>query len=133
MAGAMTFGATVKSPFDGFGIIYKDGWHSIYWESKFNKSLASINLNRIEPHQAENLHAYSRSVNNICYFILGMSVGRADNRAYIFLAEDILKYYPDHSIHAKELDQLPYNEIHKGIFKFENVICKSDIEKIKIY
>jgi penicillin-binding protein-related factor A (putative recombinase) len=133
MAGAMSYGATVKSPFDGFGIIYKDGWHSIYWESKFNKSLASINFNRIEPHQAENLKAYGLSSNNICYFILGMTVGRADNRAYVFLAKDVLKYYPDHSIHAKELEQLPYNEIHKNIFEFKNIITESDLNKIKIY
>ena len=52
--------ATTKSPFDGFGTLAKDNKaYNVYFESKFNKSLSAINLNRIEPHQMESLLANS--------------------------------------------------------------------------
>ena len=78
--------ATIKSPFDGFGILAKDGQvYNVYFESKFNKTLSAINLNRIEPHQMESLLATSITPSSKSLFCLGLNgEKRGDNRAYIF-------------------------------------------------
>ena len=54
-----------------------------------------------------------------------------DNRAYIFDVSAVSElYYEGFSIHKKFLEQLPYNEIHKGIFSFDNIITRSELYKI---
>lgn|SRR5574344_420871 len=133
MAGSLSGGFTIQSPFDGFGILHTDKKnYNVYWESKFNKEMKSINLNRIEDHQAANLTAYNVTDSSLCLFILGVSVSRGDNRAYIFYWNAIKKYFPNYSIHAKELEKLPYNEIHKDVFKFTNIINEEDLNMITL-
>lgn len=125
--------ATIKSPFDGFGILAKNGQvYNVYFESKFNKSLSAINLNRIEPHQMESLLATSITPSSLSLFCLGLNgEKRGDNRAYIFDVSAVSElYYEGFSIHKKFLEQLPYNEIHKGIFSFDNIITRSELYKI---
>lgn len=122
--------ATVKSPFDGFGILAKDGnLYNVYFESKFNKTISAINLNRIEPHQMESLVATNVTLSSKSLFCLGVNgEKRGDNRAYIFDVEAVKElYYEGFSIHKKFLEQLPYNEIHKGLFSFDNIIDKNTL------
>ena len=125
--------ATIKSPFDGFGILAKDGQvFNVYFESKFNKSLSAINLNRIEPHQMESLLATSVTPSSKSLFCLGLNgEKRGDNRAYIFDVSAVSElYYEGFSIHKKFLEQLPYNEIHKGLFSFDHIITKDELYKV---
>lgn len=125
--------ATIKSPFDGFGILAKDGQvFNVYFESKFNKALSAINLNRLEPHQMESLLATSITPSSLSVFCLGLNgEKRGDNRAYIFDVSAIKElYYDGYSIHKKFLEQLPYNEIHKGIFAFDHIIQKDELYKV---
>jgi penicillin-binding protein-related factor A (putative recombinase) len=112
--------ATAKQPFDLFGAI-KDA--PAYVEVKFNKTTSSFNLNRIEPHQADWLDKFSRVNGAICLVILGVHVKRGDLRSYVFNWKSLAtKYREKHSYWWKDLEKLPYNEVKKGVFTFENVI-----------
>ena len=68
----------------------------------------------------------------ISYVILGVNAGRGDQRMYIFEWNDFMGelYKNRFSIHKDKLEKLPYNEVHKGLFNFEKIITRSDLEKI---
>jgi len=129
-SGAGFAGKTIKSPFDGFGIIkIEDDLKNLYWESKFNNKLEAINLKRIEPHQYEYLTSFNVTSSSFSAFILGMHVARGDLRAYIFDWKCIKPLYEkQYSIKAKQLLDFPYNSVSKGIFTFDNII--TSVEEI---
>lgn len=105
---------------------------ALYIEAKYNKDLAAFNLNRIEDHQAKYLNDFGKITNAITFIILGVHAGHGDTRAYIFDWNSIKPLYEKgFSFHAKELGLLPYNEVHKSLFDFENIITKKEI--IEIY
>jgi penicillin-binding protein-related factor A (putative recombinase) len=115
--------ATQKNPFDIFGIICNPEPKSVYIESKHFKEFKAFNLKKIEPHQAYWLTKFSLPKDSEVYVILSVQVKRADLRVYIFDWRYLQPMYEaGYSFFAKELDKLPYNEVHKGIFEFKNII-----------
>ena len=80
----------------------------------------------------ESLLATSVTPSSKSLFCLGLNgEKRGDNRAYIFDVSAVSElYYEGFSIHKKFLEQLPYNEIHKGIFSFDYIITKEELYKI---
>lgn len=126
------FAKTIKRCFDIMGAHhFNNELCPTYIEVKFNKILSSFNLNRIEDHQAYYLSRFNDIKNAKCFLILGVYVGRGDLRAYVFNWEDLQPYYEaKKSIIAKMLKALPYNEVHKGVFKFENIITSKELSVI---
>ena len=129
------YAKTIKRCFDIMGAHDISGFkyvlNSVYIEAKFNKTLSSFNLNRIEEHQAYYLSKFCDVKDSKCFVILGVYVGRGDLRAYIFDWEDLEPYYKaKKSILAKMLKVLPYNEVHKGTFKFEHIITEDELSVI---
>lgn len=129
------FSKTIKRCFDIMGAHhfhgYKEHLHPVYIEAKFNKSMTSFNLNRIEDHQAYYLSRFTDVKDAKCFVILGVYVGRGDLRAYIFDWEYLQPYYEQKkSIYAKALRALPYNEVHKGVFKFDKIITDEELSVI---
>ena len=119
------FAATIKRCFDIIGRIDD---YPAYIEAKFNKSMSACSMKRVEEHQAFYLDEFSKVPNAKCYLAWGIQVARGDCRSYIFDWRAVSELYKkQHSFHIKHLEKLPYNEIHKGIFKFENIITKEDI------
>lgn len=115
-----------------FDIIGRISDKPVYCEAKFNKTMSAFNLGRIEDHQSFFLDEFSKVKDSLCYIALGVNYARADIRAYIFDWKDLRELYQKKfSIHAKYLEKLSYNEIHKGIFSFDNIITKQDL--INIY
>lgn len=116
-----------------FDIIGRINDRAVYCEAKFNKIMSAFNLfSRIEDHQAYFLDEFSQVKDSLCYIALGVNYARADIRAYIFDWRDLRELYQKKfSIHAKYLEKLSYNKIHKGIFSFDNIITKQDL--INIY
>ena len=127
------FAATIKRAYDGIGLIEKNGeLHFCCWEAKWLKDLSAFNFKRVEEHQDYFIRAHRKAVGVLGYVIVGVDAGRSDKRAYIFdWNEDFGKLYQKgFSIHAKQLDQLPYNPIVKGTFFFDKVITIDDLKKL---
>ena len=118
---------TAKQPFDGFGVLVTaDGPRPLYWESKFNKSAGSFNLNRIEDHQARWLTTFSSIQGSLCYVVLGVHVARGDLRAYVWDWRYLGPLYEGgKSFWWKELETLPFNPVKKDVFEFKNVLTTS--------
>jgi hypothetical protein len=118
--------ATQQNPFDIFGVVCRPDPKACYIEAKHFKELKAFNLNKIEPHQAEWLTKFSLPKESEVYVLLSVQIKRADIRVWIwdwrFLKE---KYEAGFSYHAKMLLELPYNEVHKGIFEFSNIITST--------
>lgn len=122
------FGSTSKRCFDIIGRIDNK---PVYCEAKFNKSMSAFNTNRIEPHQSFYLDEFQKVQDSLCLIALGVRVGRGDIRAYLFNWNDLSDLYKKgFSIHAKYLEKLSYNEIHKGLFTFNNIITIDDLKKV---
>ena len=129
------FAKTIKRCFDIMGAHHFDGFkehlHPVYIEAKFNKTLSAFNLNRIEDHQAYYLSRFNDVSGAKCFVILGVYAGRGDLRAYVFNWEDLQPYYENgKSIYKKALEKLPYNKVHKGVFVFDKIIYKEDLEEV---
>jgi penicillin-binding protein-related factor A (putative recombinase) len=102
----------------------------VYLEAKFNKKMMACSMKRVEEHQAFYLDEFAKIPNAKCYLAWGIQVARGDCRSYIFDWRAVSELYKKgHSFHIKELEKLPYNEIHKGTFQFANIITKEDIIK----
>ena len=129
------FAKTIKRCFDIMGAHHFDGFvsylHPVYIEAKFNKTMGSFNLNRIEDHQAYYLSRFNDVKGAKCFVILGVYAGRGDLRAYVFDWNALQPLYEQKkSIYAKVLKELPYNEVHKGVFKFEHIITDEELKEI---
>lgn len=127
------FAMTIARAFDGIGAIEReDGLHFVCWEAKHIKGLSAFNFGRIETHQDMWLRRYNECVGVECYVMLGVSVSRGDNRAYIFRWDENMGtlYANKYSIHKKFLEKLPYNEIHNGTFELKNIITYDDLTKL---
>lgn len=122
------YGTTSKRCFDIIGRIKNQ---PVYCEAKFNKSMCAFNLNRIEEHQARYLDEFLKVKDSLCYIALGVQVSRGDCRSYIFDWKDLSELYKKgFSIHAKYLEKLPYNKVHKGLFSFDNIITIVDLKNV---
>ena len=127
------FTQTSQRTFDGVGTIEKeDGLHFVCWEAKYLKTMSAFNFQKIEPHQNMYLNIYNKCIGVISYVILGVNVGRGDQRMYVFEWDDFMGqlYENKFSIHKDKLMLLPYNEVHKGTFNFENIITKEELNKV---
>ena len=127
------FAKTIKRCFDIMGAHnfhgVKEHLHPVYIEAKFNKMMSAFNLNRIEDHQAYYLSRFNDVAGAKCFVILGVYAGRGDLRAYVFDWNALRPLYEQKkSIYAKVLKELPYNEVHKGVFKFDKIIAKEDLK-----
>ena len=108
-------------PFDLFGVLNNK---PIYIEAKFSKKPESFNLQRIQPHQLENLMEVKRLCPIAqCWVVLGVNFSRGDTRVYVFDDLDNLKKRRDSkdNILKKELLSLPYYPIKKGKIVWELV------------
>jgi len=94
--------------------------------------MGAFSFSKIEPHQNFFLNEYNKCMGVISYVILGVNAGRGDQRMYVFEWNDFMGelYKNRFSIHKDKLEKLPYNEVHKGLFNFEKIITRSDLEKI---
>lgn len=94
--------------------------------------MSAFNFNKIEPHQNKYLTEYLKCMGVISYVILGVNVARGDQRMYVFEWNDFMSelYLNGFSIHKDKLEKLPYNEVHKGTFNFEKIICKKDFDAL---
>lgn len=94
--------------------------------------MSAFNFQKIEPHQNYYLNTYNKCNGIISYVILGVNVARGDQRMYVFEWNDFMGelYKNKFSIHKDKLEQLPYNEVHKNLFTFDNIITKETLEKI---
>lgn len=110
----------------------EDGIHFVCWEAKWLKSMSAFPFSKIEPHQNVWLNKYNKCIGVLSYVILGVNVGRGDNRMYVFEWNDFMGQLYEHnfSIHKKELMKLPYNEVHKNLFSFDKIITKDTLEKV---
>lgn len=127
------FQSTSQRCFDGIGTIEKeDELHFVCWEAKYLKAMSAFNFQKIEPHQNYYLNTYNKCNGIISYVILGVNVARGDQRMYVFEWNDFMGelYKNKFSIHKDKLEQLPYNEVHKNLFTFDNIITKETLEKI---
>ena len=127
------YAKTIKRCFDIMGAHHFHGFkeylHPVYIEAKFNKMMSAFNLNRIEDHQAYYLSRFNDVAGAKCFVILGVYAGRGDLRAYVFDWNALRPLYEHKkSIYAKVLKELPYNEVHKGVFKFDKIIAKEDLK-----
>ena len=121
------FAATIKRCFD---IIGRIGDCPVYIEAKFNKKMSACSMKRVEEHQAFYLDEFAKIPNAMCFLAWGIQVARGDCRSYIFDWRAVSELYKKgHSFHIKDLEKLPYNEIHKNTFQFVNIITKEDIIK----
>ena len=84
--------------------------------------MSAFNFQKIEPHQNYYLNTYNKCNGIISYVILGVNVARGDQRMYVFEWNDFMGelYKNKFSIHKDKLEQLPYNEVHKNLFTFDN-------------
>lgn len=94
--------------------------------------MSAFNFQKIEIHQNAYLNTYNKCIGVISYVILGVNVGRGDQRMYVFEWNDFMGqlYENKFSIHKDKLEKLPYNEVHKGKFTFEKVINKDELNKV---
>lgn len=125
-----SFNTTSQRCFDGIGTLYKeDGNHFVCWEAKYLKSMQAFPFAKIEPHQNYYLNLYNKCIGVISYVIVGVNVARGDQRMYIFEWDDFMGqlYENRFSIHKDKLEKLPYNEVHKGMFTFDNIITKDTL------
>lgn len=121
------FSATIKRCFD---IIGRIGDCPVYLEAKFNKKMSACSMKRVEEHQASYLDEFAKIPNAMCFLAWGIQVARGDCRSYIFDWRAVSELYKKgYSFHIKDLEKLPYNEIHKSTFQFVNIITKEDIIK----
>lgn len=121
------FAATIKRCFD---IIGRIGECPVYLEAKFNKKMMACSMKRVEEHQAFYLDEFAKIPNAMCFLAWGIQVARGDCRSYVFDWRAVSELYKKgHSFHIKDLEKLPYNEIHKSTFQFVNIITKEDIIK----
>lgn len=126
------FAATSKRAFDGIGTLLIDGkLRFVCWEAKFLKHLMAFSLKNVEPHQSFYLREYAKASGVISYLILGIDIDRTDKRAYVFEYSDRMAqlYNEGFSFHKKVLEKLPYNEIKKGKFTFDNIIDDEVLNK----
>ena len=126
------FSSTSQRCFDGIGVLNIDGkYFFTCWEAKFLKSLCAFSLKMVEPHQDAYLRAYAECENIKTLVILGVDIDRNDKRAYIFDWNQLSPLYQiGFSFHKKFLDILPYNQIKKGKFEFNNIIDKETIKNV---
>lgn len=125
---------TSKRPFDIMGILLVGGMYlPCYIEAKFSKVKEAFNFKRVETHQSDYLKSFGQIDCAKTYVILGVRAGRRDTRAYIFDWKSVGFLYPNFSIHAKYLDDLPYNEIHHDLITFDKVIDIKDLERVGAY
>ncbi len=109
------FAKATARPFDGFGIL---NGKPFYWEAKFSKKIESFSLQDIRDHQIENLCKIKElNPSSHCWVILGIKVGRADNRIYIFDDPFVVRQRRDEKKNylKKELETLPYLLIKKEL------------------
>lgn len=109
------YAKTVQRPFDGLAIL--PNGTPVYWEGKFLNKMESFNLQDIKDHQIENLCCIKELNPNLeCWIVLGVKVGRGDNRVFIF--SDPFKIrdrrLAKNNYYAKELLTLPYEKVFKG-------------------
>lgn len=126
--------------FDGIGMLPEncldkskdDNLVFIPWEAKHLKDMSAFSLKRVETHQDYYLSEYSKAKSVYPLLIVGVSVSRGDNRAYIFDYRKIghRLFQAEFSIHKKFLEKLPYNPIHKGKFNFDNILTEEDFVKV---
>ena len=122
-----------KRAFDGIGMIKEnDELVFLCWETKFLKSMGAFSLKRVEEHQDFYLREYRKAKSIKSWVILGVDVGRNDKRAYIFDWDERFGelYKKGFSIHKKYLEKLPYNEIHKKLFEYNNIITFEVLQSI---
>lgn len=126
------FSATIQRAFDGIGSLkIDDKLKFVCWEGKFMKSLGAFSLKMVEPHQDAYLRAYQECESIQTYVILGIDISRTDKRAYVFDWNELWPLYQiGFSFHKKFLIELPYNEIKKGTFEFNNIINKDTIKEV---
>ena len=126
------FSSTSQRCFDGIGVLnIDDKYFFTCWEAKFLKSLCAFSLKMVEPHQDAYLRAYAECENIKTLVILGVDIDRSDKRAYIFDWNQLSPLYQiGFSFHKKFLDILPYNQIKKGKFEFNNIIDKETIKSV---
>ena len=126
------FSSTSQRCFDGIGVLnIDDKYFFTCWEAKFLKSLCAFSLKMVEPHQDAYLRAYAECENIKTLVILGVDIDRNDKRAYIFDWKQLSPLYQiGFSFHKKFLDILPYNQIKKGKFEFNNIIDKETIKNV---
>jgi len=107
-----SFNTTIKRPFDMIGSFKGK---ALYIEVKAMNGLHSFNLKKIQDHQIQNLLLYHTHVtDSLCWIALGCYISRGDNRLYIFNNIDIIAERRNNkkNILKKELEKLPYYEIH---------------------
>ena len=94
--------------------------------------MSAFNLQKVEPHQNAYLNAYNKCLGVLSYVILGVNVARGDQRMYVFEWNDFMGqlYENKFSIHKDKLEKLPYNEVHKNLFKFDSIITIQDLKKV---
>lgn len=127
------FTNTVIRCFDGIGMLenYDKTLDFVCWEAKYMKQMQAFSFSRIEPHQAYYLSQYSKAKNIRTYILLGLDLGRTDKRAYIFEWRDIADLFDvQFSIHKEFLEDMPYNEIKNGVFRFDNIITRETLNRI---
>ena len=126
------FSSASQRCFDGIGVLnIDDKYFFTCWEAKFLKSLCAFSLKMVEPHQDAYLRAYAECENIKTLVILGVDIDRSDKRAYIFDWNQLSPLYQiGFSFHKKFLDILPYNQIKKGKFEFNNIINKETIKSV---
>lgn len=109
------YGKTIKRPFDIMG-----SWANnlLLVEAKFESSLKSFDLQRIEDHQIEELLDWQKKIPGTqSWIVLGVKAARADNRIYIFkdMKEIERRRNTKENYLKKELEKLPYYEVHKDL------------------
>lgn len=126
------FASSIQRCFDGIGMLnIDDKYFFTCWEAKFMKSMGAFSLKAVEPHQDAYLRAYAECENIQTLVILGIDIDRTDKRAYVFDWNQLSELYQvGFSFHKKYLMEMPYNQIKKGKFEFNNIINKETIKKV---
>lgn len=126
------FASSIQRCFDGIGMLnIDDKYFFTCWEAKFMKSMGAFSLKAVEPHQDAYLRAYAECENIQTLVILGIDLDRNDKRAYVFDWNQLSELYQvGFSFHKKYLMEMPYNQIKKGKFEFNNIINKETIKKV---
>jgi penicillin-binding protein-related factor A (putative recombinase) len=116
------FSQTIFRPFDLLGSF--DG-KPLYIEAKHRKGLLSLNLKDIKDHQIDALMRFKNEIPNaLCWIIWGVTTGKhGDNRFYIFtdIFEINRRRNAKDNIKKKELENLPYLKLFKGVVDFSSL------------
>jgi hypothetical protein len=116
------FGSVSQKPFDIFGILSDK---PVYIEAKYANHFKAFDLSRIEDHQIANLRAIKALIPDAhCWIVYGVRVDRGDNRIFIFdNPHEINKRREEkRNFLKKELENLPYYPVRKGIIDLTNLI-----------